>query len=364
MEFKKAYEIRNNILNFMENNLSKIEGSYNFDIASAVAQELGNQNLESEEFIKELFPWTCTKEPFLSYHLMCYGLTRLGETKAVGEITITGKIATLIPEGTVVISRTGIKYTTDENCVIGNDGTITTKITAVDGGIAGNCAVGEITNFEIITPGITSVTNSKEITGGAPQETVEAAKDRMKTKASVPSHSGNKNNYIGWVKEVGGIGNVSVYGPEDSVGVPAGSVHIYFSTFTGELPNPTQIQQVKDYLNTTNKRPVGTNLEVKSYEELTTNMTFGEVKVKKGSITEEEWKKEFKNKIQLGYATEGFIISNTIPYAKLGIIALEIPGTVLYDDFKINGTTSNLSIAYNQFPVMGEVTITLFREVD
>lgn len=364
MQFKKAYEIRNSILNYMKNNLSKIEGSYNFDIASAVAEEMGNNNIEAEDFVKELFPWTCTKEPFLSYHLMCYGLTRLGETKAVGEITINGKIATLIPEKTVVVSRLGVKYTTDENCVIGTNGTVTTKITAVDGGTSGNCAIGDITGFEIITPGITSVTNEKEITGGAPQETVEAAKKRMKEKASVPSHSGNKNNYIGWVKEVGGIGNVSVYGPEDKVGVPAGSVHIYFSTFTGEIPNPTQIKQVLDYLNTTNKRPVGANLEVKAYEALTTNITFGEVKVKKGSITEEDWKDQFKNKIKLVYSTEGFIIASTVPYAKIGVIALEIPGTILYDDLKINNSTSNLPIAYNQTPIIGTVTITSFIEVE
>lgn len=364
MEFRKAYEIRNNILNYMANTLSKIEGSYNFDIASAVAEELGNQNIESEDFVQELFPWTCTKEPFLSYHLMCYGLTRLGETKAIGEVTIKGKIATLIAGGTVLVSRLGVRYTTDENCVIGTDGVVTTKITAVEGGTSGNCAIGDITGFEIITSGITSVTNEKEITGGAPQETVEAAKQRMKEKASVPAHSGNKNNYIGWVKEVGGIGSVSVFGPEDSVGVPAGSVHIYFSTYDGQIPNSTLIEQVQNYLNTTNKRPVGSNLVVKPYEALTTNITIGEVKVRRGSITEEEWKAEFKAKIQLGYSTDGFIVADTVPYARIGVIALEIPGTVLYDDLKINNSTSNLPIAYNQIPIMGDVTITLFREVD
>ena len=41
MNIKTVYEIRNNILNYMKNELSKIEGSYNFDIASAIAQELG-----------------------------------------------------------------------------------------------------------------------------------------------------------------------------------------------------------------------------------------------------------------------------------------------------------------------------------
>ena len=81
----------------MKNTLSKIEGSYNFDIASAVAQELGTTYADVEDLQKELFPWTCTREPYLTYHLMCYGLTRLGATKATGTITITGKNTSLIP---------------------------------------------------------------------------------------------------------------------------------------------------------------------------------------------------------------------------------------------------------------------------
>ena len=364
MNFKKYYEVRNDILNNMTNNLSKIEGSYNFDIASAVARELGNSNAELEDFIKELFPWTVTREPYLSYHLMCYGLTRLGETKAKGEVTIKGSIATLIPQGSIVVSRIGVKYSTDENCVIATNGTTKAKITAITGGESGNCAIGDITSFEINIQGVTSVTNEQPITGGAPQETVESARERMKIKASVPSHSGNKNNYIEWVKEVGGIGNVDVFGPSDKVGVPAGEVHIYFSTFQGEVPNLSLIKQVETYLNTTNKRPVNAGLKVKGYEPLRTNITFYDVTVKKGSITQEEWKEQFKKRVQLGYATKGFITSKTVPYPKIGIIALEIEGTIIYNDLKINGTTSNISIAYNQTPVMGDVTITKWNEVD
>ncbi len=364
MLFKNAYEIRNNILNFMKNNLSKIEGSYNFDIASAVAQELETSYKDVDDLEKELFPWTCTKEPYLSYHLMCYGLTRLSNTKAIGEITITGKVTTLIAEGTIVVSRLGEKYKTLENAVIGSSGEVTVNIEAVNGGTNGNCAIGDITGFEIETSDIYSVTNKESITGGAPEETVESAKERMKEKASIPAHSGNKNNYIQWVEEVGGIGKVSVYGPSDSVGVPAGDVHIYFTTYDGQIPSGEQITQVTNYLNETNKRPVGSNLVVKAFEKLTTNLTFAEVTVKKGSITEEEWKAQLKQQVQLGYTTKDFIVANTVPYAKIGSLALGIEGTIVFDDFKINGTTSNISIAYNQAPVMGDVIITKFTEVN
>lgn len=364
MNIKTAYIIRNNILNYMKNTLSKIEGSYNFDIASAVAQELGTTYTEIEDLQKELFPWTCTKEPYLTYHLMCYGLTRLGATKATGTITITGKNTSLIPFGTVIVSRLGVKYKTLENVVIGNSEKVEVRIEALEEGVNGNCAVGDITGFEIEKPEIYSVTNIEPITGGAPIETIESAKERMKKKASIPSHSGNKNNYIEWLSELGGIGNIAVYGPSDNVGVPAGDVHIYFADYKGEIPSGGQIEQVKNYINTTNKRPVGCNLIVKAFNPLKTNLTFAEVTVKKGSITQEKWIEELKARTQLGYATKDFLVADTVPYAKIGNIALNIEGTILYNDFKINGATSNISIAYNQTPVIGEVTITSFKEVN
>lgn len=363
MNIKTAYEVRNNILNYMKNNLSKIEGSYNFDIASAVAEELGNSYIEIDDLQKELFPWTCTKEPYLSYHLMCYGLTRINNTKATGKITIRGKNTSLVPINTVVVSRVGIRYKTLENAVIGNSEEVIVGIEAIEAGITGNCAVGDITGFEVVRPEIYSVTNKEPVTGGAPIETVESAKERMKKKASVPSHSGNKNNYIEWLKELGGVGNIAVFGPSDNVGVPAGDVHIYFADYKGEIPNGEQIAQVKNYINTTNKRPVGCNLVVKAFNPLTTNLTFSEVTVKKGSISKEKWIEELKAKVQLGYATKDFLVADTVPYAKIGNIALNIKGTILYNDFKINGTTSNISIAYNQTPIIGNVTITSFKEV-
>lgn len=364
MQFKNAYEIRNSILNYMKNNLSKIEGSYNFDIASAVSQETSVIYTDIGNLEKELFPWSCTKEPYLTYHLMCYGLTRLKSTKAKGTVTIKGKVTALIQEGTIIVSRLGIRYKTLTNAVINSSGEIDVGIEALEGGINGNCAVGDITGFEIETADIYSVANKEAITGGAEIETVESAKERMKKKASLPSHSGNKNNYIEWLGEIGGIGNVAVYGPSDNLGVPAGEVHIYFADYRGQIPSSEQIEQVKEYINTTNKRPVGCNLVVKAFNPLNTNLTFAEVIVKKGSITKEKWIEELKANVQLGYATKDFLVANTIPYAKIGNLALNIKGTVLYNDFKINNTTSNISILFNQTPVVGDVTIASFKEVN
>ncbi|MGL5962998.1 MAG: hypothetical protein ACRCZ2_01155, partial [Fusobacteriaceae bacterium] len=67
--------------------------------------------------------------------------------------------------------------------------------------------------------------------------------------------------------------------------------------------------------------------------------------------------------VQLGYATDGFIVNNVVPFPKVSVIALDLDGTIIYDNMKINNTISNINIAFNQTPVIGTVTIATFTEV-
>lgn len=345
----------------MKNDLSKQEGSYNFDIASSIAEELETEYKKVDELERELFPWSCTKEPYLSYHLKCYGLERLKETKATGTVTFKGSITALIPKGSVVISRVGVKYFTLDNAVIGNNGLVDVKVECEFGGSAGNCAIGDITSFDINIQNVTSVTNANKISGGAEIESVESAKARMAFKASTPSHSGNKNNYIEWVREFGGVGKASVLGAGE-YDVKGGSVKIYVSLFDGTVPSKEFLDSLLKHMNDTNKRPVGVNLDIVGFEPLYTDVTFDEIIVKAGSINKDEWIEKFKKDVQYSYATEGFLLNNILPYVKVGTLALQIEGTLIYNEMKINEQVSNLLIDYNQIPIIGNVTINNFIE--
>ena len=363
---KQYYTIRNNILNYMTNNLSKIEGSYNYDVATAVSKELETSYDDMSELEVELFPWTVTKEPYLSYHLMSYGLTRLGETKAVGEVTFYGDVATLIAEGTIVISTVGEQYKTTSNAVISASNEVTVDVEAVNGGVAGNCGIGDITTFQTILNGVNSVTNLAAITGGAAIETVASCIERMKEKASLPAHSGNKNQYKEWVNEVGGIGRVNVIGAGEE-GVPAGSVDIYFSNYDGTIPNAQKIAEVQSYLSDEDKIPVNDNTTVKAFTALELNLSFDSVTVQNGSVTEEEFIAELESQVSLALTTDDFlyISGNTgiVPFSKISNLALEIDGVVLFDNLTINNQTANLQFAYNQTPVLGTVEVVSYVTV-
>lgn len=359
---KQAYEIRNNILNNMRNTLIKHEGSYNFDIASAVAKEMESIHVDLEDLKLQMFPATCTREPYLSYHLATFGLVRKGATFATGEIKITGKVGTQVIAGTQVVSRLGNKYKTLKNVILDSYGKATVGVEALESGEGSNCAVGDIVGFDIAITNIYGVTNEEAISGGAEIEPIDLAKERLHFKATKPSHSGNKNDYYNWVNEVGGIGNCKVFGAGEH-GILGGNVDIYISTIEGQIPSSELITTVVNHINDNDRRPVGAKLNVKGFVPLTTNITFDSVSVKKGSWTKESWIAEFKKLVQLGYATDGFIVNSAVPFPKVSVVALDLDGTIIYDNMKINNTISNINIAYNQTPVIGTVTITTFTEV-
>lgn len=360
--YKPHFEIRNNILNYMENNLSKGEGSYNFDIASAVSFEISDAYLNTDDLAKELVPWTCTRDPYLTFHMISYGLTRLEATKAKGSITAVGSPFSIVPEGSIVLSRLGVKYITLDTMIFSASGIATSSIEAIEGGEVGNCGVGDITKFELVLTNVEKVYNEEAITGGAAIESVESCIARMKEKASVPSHSGNKNNYRQWVKETGGVGKIEVVGSGEH-GVAPGHVEIFFTTSTGEIPSEEQVAYVQNYLNREDRIPVCASVLVKPFVELTTNFHFDSVSVRTGSITKEEFITSLTDAVRLAYATDGFITSNVVPLSRISALVFGINGVVLYDNLTVNGATSNIPLEFNEAPIVGTITIDNFVEV-
>ena len=263
LNLPEEYQIKNDILNNLQFDVSKIEGSYTYDLAAAHSKRIKSVYDKLEEIFPELFPWSCTKEPYLSMHLKTFGLSRREAVKAKGKVTITGKIGAILNVGIVVISRLGVKYKTIESGIIGSNGTATLTIECLEPGIIGNCGVGDITNFEIANTNVYNVTNKEKIENGVDIETVEMAKERMHEKASMPAHSGNKNNYILWAKSIGGVGKVKVWGAGEKDGVNAGQVEIMISDYTNGTASPELVSNVQNYINTV--KIINADVRVKSF---------------------------------------------------------------------------------------------------
>lgn len=354
LNLPEEYQIKNDILNNLQFDVSKIEGSYTYDLAAAHSKRIKSVYNKLEELFPELFPWSCTKEPYLSMHLKTFGLTRREAVKAKGKVTITGKIGSILNAGIVVISRLGMKYKTIESGIIGSDGTATLTIECLEPGIIGNCGVGDITNFEIANTNVYTVTNKEKIENGVNIETVEMSKERMHEKASMPAHSGNKNNYILWAKSIGGVGKVKIWGAGEKDGVNAGQVEIMISNYSYDIADEELIENVQNYINSV--KIINADVTVKSFN--AKNITIAAQIKHSTSIEIETIKEDFTRLLKQKLTGDNFILDNVLSIFKVANLLFQVDGVIDYQNFTINGTTASIQLTDEEVTQIQEVNFT------
>ena len=350
----KEYEIKNDILNNLQYDVSKIEGSYAYDGASAHAKKIKEVYDKLEDVFPELFPWSCTKEPYLSMHLKTFGLTRRKAVKAKGKVTITGKIGAILNIGIVVISRVGVKYQTIESGIINDNGTAEIAIECLEAGTVGNCGIGDITNFEIANVDIYTVTNKEKIENGADIETVEIAKERMHEKASMPAHSGNKNNYILWAKSVGGVGKVKVWGAGEKAGINAGQVEVMISDYSNGVASSELISNVQNYINTV--KIINADVKVKSFNAKNINIA-GQIK-HSPNITIQSIKDNFTRLLKQKLTEDNFVLDGVLSIFKVANLLFQIEGIIDYQNFTLNRATASVQLTDEEVTAIQEVNFT------
>ena len=357
MDFKTLIGIRNNILGNMQNPLSKIEGTYDYDIAAATALEIKDLYDYLEWWSKQTFIDTATENEYVDKHALIFGVQRRSEVKASGEITITGKTGTTIPEGTVVLSRIGVKYETLALALIGSDGKAKARVQALVGGITGNCGIGDIVAFEIADTNIYTVTNEEAITGGFDIENNESLIARAKEKIMRPAHSGNENDYKQWAKEVEGVGKVDVI----PVWNGGGTVKVIISDYDYNVANQELVEAVKNRIEQADGRPIGADVTVVSYIKYDLDIV-ATIKIASGydietieqDITADIKKGIINNTIQYTSNSKTTIVS----IGKVGAIILSIDGVLDYTSLSVNGeTTGNIEVPRDKIVVLNNVEI-------
>ena len=106
------------------------------------------------------------------------GISLLPAQKATGYVTFTGTAGTVIPVGFLVKTIAGLQYAVLADGRIGDGGTLTLPVQAVDTGSDFNVAAGTVK--EIVNPldGVSSCSNAAVIDGGRGRETDEEFRDR------------------------------------------------------------------------------------------------------------------------------------------------------------------------------------------
>lgn len=361
MEIKNKVEIRNAILGDMKNQNSKIEGSYNYDIAAAGAISIEELYNYMQWWGNQTFITTATEDEFVDLHAQVFGIFRRNNTKASGGATITGKIGMEIPKGTIVLSRTGVKYETITIGYVSSKGETDVRIQALEGGIGGNCGIGDIVGFELANADIYSITNKEAITGGFDIETNESVVERCKEKILQPAHSGNVNDYIQWAHEVEGVGKVDVI----PVWNGGGTVKVIISNYDYEPVTPELVQAVKEHIESDTGRPVGADVTVVSYEkfDLDVSCTLRIAQGYKIKDIEDKIKADIRKGIvdeSVAYPTREK--TTFVSYGKIGSLILNIDGVLDYTELKLNDNEGSIEVEREKIVVLNTVTATVGGE--
>lgn len=186
---------------------------------------------------------------WLDYHGQQVNLTRHKAKRAKGKLLLAGTAGTEIEKGTIFcVPATqytpAVGFSTDDACVINDDGTVEINITAVDDGPDSNVRADSIVIMEEPIDEITAVTNPDPVKGGAAEESNDDFYDRIAEEyANSRTFLGNDSDYRRWAKEAGAgdcIVDPAFDGP--------GTVQLVLTDTNGQSANDELIKTVYDYI--------------------------------------------------------------------------------------------------------------------
>ena len=351
---KSKIELRNNFLDNLKNPLSKMEGTFNFDIAATFGITAEEVYKELEFWEKQTFIDTATEDEYVDKHALMFGVKRRLGTKAKGTVKVTGRVNSVIEENTIFLNRDGIKYKSLRKEYLSPTGIAEIEIECLSEGKVGNAAIGEITTFEIQNSNIYSVINEKEIVNGYDKEPNSVLVARAKEKATRPAHSGNIYDYEQWARQVDGVGKVLV----KPLWNGNGTVKVLIANYNNDIADSSLIQKVRERIQKDDGRPVGADVTVDSFTAKNINVSI-QVILKAGfSISDVKEKIESLSKavIKTGNATFEKANKSILSINRLEKAILEIDG--VNDNFvKVNNSNSNLEIAEDEILIVRTVVI-------
>lgn len=245
--------IKSRMLNNLDSDLDKREGSFVNDMYAPISVELSKAYMEMDNVHSVMFVASAYGVD-LDNKANEFGVFRKLGDRAKGKVTFKGKDDTLIPRNMEVFTDGGYKYITTSQAFI-SGGSVEIDVEAD--------LVGEQFNIEANTKWqlpidivVNELTNNNPFKGGLDVENDEEFRIRFFDMVRSPRTSGNKNDYEFWAKEVTGVFNAEVY----PLHAGNGTVKVVAS---GENRKPLEheiLQNCTSYIK--EKHPIGATVTV------------------------------------------------------------------------------------------------------
>lgn len=289
-----------------------------------------------------------------------FNLTRRTGTRAVCSVTLAGDVGTVVPQGAVFLTATGLRFGLAQTVTLPSSGTAVGKLEAEAEGAAYNIGAGAITSMYVNIPGLVSYENGVA-SGGTDQESDAALLQRIAERRQKPVNGANGWQYRAWSMEVPGVGAAKVVELADGPGTLG--VTLVDANF---VPTSEEIvEAVQAHLDAL--RPVGATVEVKAPTALAVNLaatvvisaatTAQAVEEEMTARLEEYLTGLVREKYAAVYYTPEEDLPYTIIYNRLLALLLTIDGVENATSLTLNGGTADLTIQPGQVPVTSRVEV-------
>lgn len=345
--------VHQEMMEMIPNEYDKSEGQHLYNFTRPTARIVSQlRGFDLPEAIRLIWPKTSYGE-YLDYHAESRHIYRKEAQYATGYITFTGEPGLVIPAGYTVSteSKNDISskdYVTTEECIIGEDGTVTVAAKANEAGMAGNTAVNTIVVNTSSFDDVTAVTNNVPFEGGIEEEDDESLYERIKEFDQIQGDrgTGNPSDYKRWAESVPGTGTATVIRPTDTSGL----VTIVLTDGNGDPASAELCEKVYDYIMSPDNdyerlAPCGAFLRVIA-PTTTTITVVASLELTSGDIPSitatfvEDVKEYFKDAIEHG----------EILYHKICNILGDITGVYDFSGLTLNGGNSNIPLGEGAFP--------------
>ena len=204
----QTYEvIKQRILDNINIEIDKREGSFTSNMVSPLAEELAKAYINMSDILSLGFI-DDTFDTFLDKRVSEFGVYRKEGVKATGEIKVEGKEGAIITNGTLVKAN-DLYFTVLNDIELPTDNILYVEANEV--GYKYNLLAN--TEFELVEKNdkVTKLVNETNFSKGVDVESDEDLRKRFVKVVNNPSTSGNKAHYEEWALEVDGVGRAIVY---------------------------------------------------------------------------------------------------------------------------------------------------------
>lgn len=338
----QTYEvIKQRILDNINIDIDKREGSFTSNMVSALAEELAKAYINMGDILSLGFI-DDTFDTYLDKRVSEFGVYRKEGVKATGEIKVEGKEGAIITNGTL-IKANDLYFTVLNDIELPADNILYVEANEV--GYKYNLLAN--TEFELVEKNdkVTKLVNETNFSKGVDVESDEDLRKRFVKVVNNPSTSGNKAHYEEWALEVDGVGRAIVYPLHNG----NGTVKVMIVGNDNKPVTEEIIDNCK--LHIEENMPIGCQLTVTTPSLLNVSVK-ASIELKEGYVLE-DIQTDFKT--SLNEYLKG--VTNELTYSKVYGLLVNHVGVEDVTSFTINDNNINISISEDKIINISEVTL-------